>query len=110
MRLIDADALINFIDMGHLRNPLESCYSEQDVVDMLESRPTIEQPQWISCADRLPNDEEKVLAFTAREKAKDIISVDTFVKGFGFFSPVDYPGKEYVTHWMPLPQPPKGDE
>ena len=41
-RLIDADALISFIDMGHLRNPLESCFSERDVVDMLESRPTIE--------------------------------------------------------------------
>ena len=41
MRPIDADALISFIDMGHLRNPLEACYSERDVVDMLESRPTI---------------------------------------------------------------------
>lgn len=42
MRLIDADALIDFIDCGHLRNPLESCFSERDVVDMLESRSTIE--------------------------------------------------------------------
>ena len=41
MRLIDADALIDFIDMGHLRNPLESCFSEWDVVDMLESRPVL---------------------------------------------------------------------
>ena len=41
MRLIDADALIDFIDCGHLRNPLESCFSERDVVDMLESRTTI---------------------------------------------------------------------
>ena len=41
MRLIDADALISFIDMGHLRNPLEACYSERDVVDMLESRPVL---------------------------------------------------------------------
>ena len=41
MRPIDADALISFIDMGHLRNPLENCFSEQDVVDMLESQPTL---------------------------------------------------------------------
>lgn len=41
MRPIDADALISFIDMGHLRNPLEACYSERDVVDMLESRPSL---------------------------------------------------------------------
>ena len=42
MRLIDADELIEFIDMGHLRNPLEACFSERDVVDMLESRETID--------------------------------------------------------------------
>ena len=41
-KYIDADALIDFIDCGHLRNPLESCFSERDVVDMLESRPTID--------------------------------------------------------------------
>lgn len=67
MRPIDADALIEFIDMGHLRNPLECCYSERDVVDMLESRPTIEQPQsalWTgfgyfkcsSCGGEAPDD------------------------------------------------------
>ena len=42
MRLIDVDDLIDFIDMGHLRNPLESCFSERDVVDMLESRLTVD--------------------------------------------------------------------
>ena len=42
IRLIDANALIEFIDMGHLRNPLELCFSEQSVVDMLESRPTVD--------------------------------------------------------------------
>ena len=39
-RYIDADAIIEFIDLGHYRNPLELCYSEQYVVDMIESRPT----------------------------------------------------------------------
>ena len=51
MRLIDVDALISFIDMGHLRNPLESCFSERDVVDMLESRPTIEAEPVVRCKD-----------------------------------------------------------
>ena len=41
-RLIDADAIIDFIDMGHTRNPLETCFSERDVVDMLESAPTVD--------------------------------------------------------------------
>lgn len=31
-RLIDADKLIDFIDVGHLRHPGELCYSEVEVV------------------------------------------------------------------------------
>ena len=42
MRLIDADAIISFVDVGHLRNPLELAWSDNDVVDMIESRPTID--------------------------------------------------------------------
>ena len=48
MRLIDADALREFIDCGHLRNPLEMCFSERDVIDMIESRPSA-QPEVILC-------------------------------------------------------------
>ena len=40
MRLIDADALIEFIDAGHLRHPSELCFSELDVVNMLNHAPT----------------------------------------------------------------------
>ena len=42
MRLIDADALKNWIDCGHLRSPTELCFSEQDVVQILDMRPTID--------------------------------------------------------------------
>ena len=40
-RLIDADAVISFVDCGHLQNPLVMSWSDNDVVDMIESRPTI---------------------------------------------------------------------
>ena len=40
MRLIDADKLIEFIDAGHLRHPGEICFSELDVVNMLNHAPT----------------------------------------------------------------------
>lgn len=39
-RYIDADKLIDFIDAGHLRNPNELCFSETDVVNMLNNAPT----------------------------------------------------------------------
>lgn len=72
MRLIDADALISFIDCGHLRSPTEVCFSERDVVGMLEKAPTIDaepvkQGKWIDpegihewccnlCGNIAPND------------------------------------------------------
>lgn len=40
MRLIDADALIEFIDAGHLRHQGELDFSELDVVNMLNHAPT----------------------------------------------------------------------
>lgn len=40
-RLIDADALIEFIDAsGHLRHPGRACFSELDVVNILNHAPT----------------------------------------------------------------------
>ena len=42
MRLIDADAMKRYIDCGHLRSPTEKCFSELDVVHMLDKRPTID--------------------------------------------------------------------
>jgi hypothetical protein len=40
-RLIDANALKEYIDCGHLRNPCEVCFSELDVVNLIDEQPTI---------------------------------------------------------------------
>ena len=40
MRLIDADALIGFIDPEHLRHSSELTFSEVDVINMLNHAPT----------------------------------------------------------------------
>lgn len=42
VRLIDANALVRFIDPGHLRNQFELCFSEYDVVSMIRNAPTID--------------------------------------------------------------------
>lgn len=41
-RLIDANALKEVIDCGHLRNPCEVCFSELDVVNLIDAQPTID--------------------------------------------------------------------
>ena len=44
MKLTDADALIKFIDPGHLRHQGELAFSEVDVVNMLNHAPTAYKP------------------------------------------------------------------
>ena len=51
MRLIDADALAKFIDYGHLNNPDEKLYSENDIREMIDMMPTIDAVPVIRCKD-----------------------------------------------------------
>ena len=63
-RLIDANALKEVIDCGHLRNPCEVCFSELDVVNLIDAQPTIDaEPHWIPVSERLPEFDVKVLAY-----------------------------------------------
>lgn len=51
MRPIDADALAKFIDYGHLNNPNEKLYSENDIREMIDMMPTIDAVPVIRCKD-----------------------------------------------------------
>lgn len=51
MRLIDADALAKFIDYGHLHNPNEKAYSENDIREMIDMMPTADAVPVIRCKD-----------------------------------------------------------
>lgn len=48
-RLIDADKLIDFIDVGHLRHQGELCYSETDVANLLLHAPTVDAVPVVRC-------------------------------------------------------------
>lgn len=50
-RLIDADKLISWIDPGHLRHPSELCFSEIDVVNILNHAPTVDAVPVVRCKD-----------------------------------------------------------
>lgn len=54
--------------------------------------------EWISVKDRLPQDYERVMYFDSRERG--------FIE-IGYFVSTQTPVPTYVTHWMPLPEPPK---
>ena len=57
--------------------------------------------EWVPVDDRLPKPFENVIVFRDGK-----ISID-YNEGNGWFA-YDFNGKR-VTHWMPLPQPPKGE-
>lgn len=42
MRLINADALLDFLDVGHLRPPTEICFSEIMIKNIIDMMPTVD--------------------------------------------------------------------
>ena len=63
-----------------------------------------EQRQWVSVKERLPEEFKRVLVFVPEKSGlmgKPDLDTDRIVEGCW----VRW-GK-YVTHWMPLPEPPK---
>ena len=73
---------------------------------LLDSGVTVQE--WISVTERLPEKGEEVLVFNTRENWIGFawLRPDETWTALGFDFPFDL-GE--VTHWMPLPQPPKGE-
>ena len=73
------------------------CKGWNDAVDSM--------PKWISVKDRLPENKGNYLGFTG----------STFVVGYYKGNGIwwiwfdDREGENLFTHWIPLPQPPKGE-
>ena len=73
---------------------------------LLDSGVTVQE--WISVTERLPEKGEEVLVFDTRENWTGFawLRPDETWTALGFDFPFDL-GE--VTHWMTLPQPPKGE-
>ena len=70
--------------------------------------------EWISVKDRLPEEEGWYLVYTTPNREHKSINKAMFCKGYawGNFEPYWRGAGGHwanVTHWMPLPQPPKGE-
>ena len=103
-----------------LEEPCGGLYPACELADYLLSNGVTVQ-EWISVDDRLPDKTGKYLAVKKRiapddfgGNRTDIVIICFFVDD-GFRMPIHIPDwinkkiNEEVTHWMPLPQPPKGE-
>ena len=103
--------LINKVqDCGYdMTGVVEMNYIENDTLaDYLLANGVIVQ-EWISVKDRLPNYFEHVLINVPRDKPFATVH-EAYLRKDGLWNTGLYRyNKEDVTHWMPLPQPPKGE-
>ena len=76
------------------------------VTNLLSHGVTVQE--WIPVTERLPEKGQEVLVFDTRENWTGFawLRPDETWTALGFDFPFDL-GE--VTHWMPLPQPPKGE-
>ena len=64
--------------------------------------------EWISVDDRLPEDDSDVLAYS-RNGEEGRIYPANYAKGVWFDCIFTTSATDTTTHWMPLPEPPKGE-
>lgn len=62
---------------------------------------------WISVEERLPEAGERVLTLDTYGHMRDR-SLYCFVDGHIVFTPDGLVPRKHITHWQPLPEPPKG--
>ena len=81
-----------------------SDYMMRDALALIE-RLEAQQPKWISVEERLPECYKAVLMLFPDNWVAVAIRANTNVYYDGKSEPLDS-----VTHWMPLPEPPKGEK
>lgn len=107
MRLIDADAMHKFVEDKVAEGkdgwangvPYEWAYALTAVDMQATIDPESVMPQWIPVTERLPDRDDTVVVF--HETMSDTSAAIQIYKAWAM--------SDTATHWMPLPEPPKGE-
>ena len=105
MRLIDADAFLKRNEVYADCEFIHPMY-QNTLREIVDDEPTIPTPRWVRCEDRLPDIAEKVLVYNRGQ----IFTAwrTSFSEPIGKWDSYDFQTDD-ITHWMPLPEPPKED-
>ena len=85
-----------------LENPCDEFGATADM--LIANGVTVQE--WISVKDRLPEHGDIVLCHT---KHDDLLVFQWCEMSHRWVDQYEDYRQEYITHWMPLPQPPKGE-
>lgn len=110
MRLIDADALKEYVKIFNIGCGCDDDHHER-FLDAIDDAPTIEQPHWISCSERLP--EKYIGQWLCCTSDGNVMILPYDTPGDGtkecVFYKWDDDGYFYqifdVIAWAPLPEP-----
>ncbi len=83
-------------------------YSFEDVADHLISNGVTVQ-EWISVNDRLPENGGYVVCIAKRNPFSRFMPMVARIEKNGWVNPMTEQYISEVTHWMPMPNPPKGE-
>ena len=85
---------------------MEPCVTMTDAKRLLADMPAVSVPQWISVKDRLPEDDNLRVLVASVEL--EHVTIARYLKRSNVWkTPSGF--SESFTHWMPLPEPPKGE-
>ena len=113
---------IKILDPETTREALSAyCYDPEERIRVVEEAceiacAALRAQQWVSVKDRLPEDGEVVLTLVSGKPRENIELIDayelaTYYERYGWH--VDEFSDWYapqVSHWMPLPKPPKEEQ
>ena len=110
-KLVDllTDNLPRCGNLSRCENPLQlSCDEQvQRIADHLIMNGVTVQ-EWVSVDDRLPEDDSDVLAYSSIGEESRIYPA-CYSNGVWFDCVFNAPATDTTTHWMPMPNPPKGE-
>ena len=78
------------------------------VVDFMMANGVTVQ-EWIPVKDRLPEDGEYVVCIAKRNPFSRFMPMVARIEKNGWANPITEQYISEVTHWIPMPQPPKGE-
>ena len=83
-------------------------YGNDDIAEKLIANGVTVQ-EWISVDDELPEVEGYVVCIAKRNPFSRFMPMVARIEKNGWVNPITEQYISEVTHWMPLPQPPKGE-